>query len=68
VRFASSGQGALVDAVARAIGHRPGGCEICRVAPPSAEDRILGLALDALGRGPSGKLRQAVPFAFAVKS
>jgi hydroxymethylpyrimidine pyrophosphatase-like HAD family hydrolase len=68
VRFASSGQGALVDAVARAIGHRPGGCEICRVAPPSAEDRILGLALDALGRGPSGKLRQAVRFAFAVNS
>jgi hydroxymethylpyrimidine pyrophosphatase-like HAD family hydrolase len=62
----------VADAVARVLGHRPGGCAVCRPASPSADTRLLLTILDAPHAGraglPAAALRLAVALAVGGRS
>ncbi|MDQ6775655.1 MAG: hypothetical protein M3071_05405, partial [Actinomycetota bacterium] len=53
-------QAGFAEAVGRLLGHSPGTCELCRMAPASRERRLVLTALAAHERGVRGAPRKAL--------
>jgi hydroxymethylpyrimidine pyrophosphatase-like HAD family hydrolase len=60
-------QAGLALAAARLLGHKPGGCPVCRASRPSAESRLLLTLLGAPEAGQWGMLRAAVELAIRAR-
>ncbi|MGA8015998.1 MAG: HAD hydrolase family protein [Candidatus Dormiibacterota bacterium] len=61
-----SAQRGFAQAVAEEIGHRPGGCGVCRPQPLSARSRLLIAALEAADCGRAGRLAQVLKVAVGL--
>jgi hypothetical protein len=61
-----SHQAGLAEAVGLVIGHRPGGCDLCRPGALSRDAELLLTALGAQQEGRTVKVRQALRLAVQV--
>jgi hydroxymethylpyrimidine pyrophosphatase-like HAD family hydrolase len=59
-------QAGLALAAGRLLGHRPGGCPLCRAPDLSSDSRLLLTLLGASEAGPSSMLRAAVRLAISA--